>query len=176
MHESQAFASVSHRFHLTPKPAASKMPRRGKLLHPLLLTLALLCHGESAKVARPVDGAGPSGFALGLESTRTHGPSRQTRGGGSMPWQTQSGLARLPCQEPALRYVQMRSLPNPHALCAGSGGTDGDGNRCLAGLVRGLVMAFAGVCHETTKRASIVASVISTNNNKHSSNRSNNHN
>ena len=44
--------------------------------------------------------------------------------GGSMPWQTQSGLARLPCQEPALRYVQMRSLPNPHALCAGS-----DGNR-----------------------------------------------
>ena len=33
--------------------------------------------------------------------------------------------------------------------------------RCLAGLVRGLVMAFTGVCHETTKRASIVASVIS---------------
>ena len=124
MHDSQALASVSHRFHLTPKPAASKMPRRGKLLHPLLLTLALLCHGESAKVARPVDGTGPSGLTLGLESARTHGPSRQTHGGGSMPWQTQSGLARLPCQEPALRYVQMRSLPNPHALCAGS-----DGNR-----------------------------------------------
>ena len=124
MHESQAFAPVSHRFHLTPKLAASKMPRRGKLLHPLLLTLALLCHGEMAKVARPVDGTGPSGLTLGLESARTHGPSRQTHGGGSMPWQTQSGLARLPCQEPALRYVHMRSLPNPHALCAGS-----DGNR-----------------------------------------------